>query len=249
MRSARWPARACLTPTALRSHFGFVFDHASPIGEVIDRSPSHFRLQGALPRGRRARRDPPAGRTHARSWRRPARSPRCRPAGVDEQTTINVGAIARRRGDQRGARALLASRPRSAASTSSAPSSSSTEVVERIHDAAHLPDCDVDLDVSVEQTFAGYRQPPGARAIARGRGGAAPLRARAPADRQRRRLRRQRPDRGRSRTASTSPTAPQHTTSPGRASPTSAGRDARGRAGRCSRSRWRSSRGRALAWP
>ncbi len=36
-RSARWRARARSTPRALRSDFGYVFDHASPIGEVVRR--------------------------------------------------------------------------------------------------------------------------------------------------------------------------------------------------------------------
>ncbi len=31
------------------------------------------------------------------------------------------------------------------------------EIVDRVHDAANLPDCDCDVDVSVQRTFAGYR--------------------------------------------------------------------------------------------
>jgi tripeptide aminopeptidase len=30
------------------------------------------------------------------------------------------------------------------------------EIVDRLHEAANLPDCDCDLDVSVERTFSGY---------------------------------------------------------------------------------------------
>jgi tripeptide aminopeptidase len=40
------------------------------------------------------------------------------------------------------------------------------EMVEKVHDAANLPDCDVDVDVGVERLFAGYRVPAGAPALA-----------------------------------------------------------------------------------
>jgi tripeptide aminopeptidase len=41
------------------------------------------------------------------------------------------------------------------------------ELVDRIHEAANLPDCDCDVDVSVQRSFSGYRLPasaPGVRA-------------------------------------------------------------------------------------
>ncbi len=41
------------------------------------------------------------------------------------------------------------------------------EIVERIHEAANLPDCDCDVDVSIQKTFPGYRlsgQEPAVRA-------------------------------------------------------------------------------------
>ena len=91
---------------------------------------------------------------------------------MDEQTTINIASISGggainvvpdactftgevRSLDQQRAEELVA------------------EVVERIHDAAHLADCDVDVDVSVEQTFAGLPPAPRGPRDRRGRGGAA----------------------------------------------------------------------------
>ena len=38
-------------------------------------------------------------------------------------------------------------------------------VVARLHDAANLPECECDVDVSVARTFAGYRLPASARAV------------------------------------------------------------------------------------
>ena len=106
----------------LRSRMGFVFDHASAIGEVIERSPGHFRLEARF-RGAAAHAGirPEDGRSAIVAA---SRAVAALPVGrVDEQTTINVGSIA-------GGGAInvvpepAPSRPRFAASTSSAPRSS-----------------------------------------------------------------------------------------------------------------------------
>ena len=39
------------------------------------------------------------------------------------------------------------------------------EVVDRIHEAANRPDCDVDVDVAVERTFSGYQLAPSAAPV------------------------------------------------------------------------------------
>jgi tripeptide aminopeptidase len=39
------------------------------------------------------------------------------------------------------------------------------EIVDRVHEAANLPDCDCDADVSVQRTFSGYRLPASATAM------------------------------------------------------------------------------------
>jgi tripeptide aminopeptidase len=139
----------------LRSDFGFVFDHASPIGEVVIDSPTHFRIQAAF-RGAAAHAGirPEEGRSAILAA---ARAIASMPLGrLDPETTVNVGTIAggsainvvaehcaltmetRALGDER-AEGVVA------------------EIVERLHEAANLPDCDCDVDVSVERTFSGYR--------------------------------------------------------------------------------------------
>ena len=139
----------------LRSDFGYVFDHASPIGEVVIDSPTHFRIQAAF-RGAAAHAGirPEEGRSAILAA---ARAIASMPLGrLDSETTVNVGTIAggsainvvaehcaltmetRALGDER-AESVVA------------------EIVERLNEAANLPDCDCDVDVSVERTFSGYR--------------------------------------------------------------------------------------------
>jgi tripeptide aminopeptidase len=142
----------------LRSDYGFVFDHASPIGEVIVDSPTHFRIEASF-RGAAAHAGirPEDGRSAILAASRAIASI---PLGrLDEGTTVNVGTIAggsainvvaehcsvlveaRAIGDER-AETVVA------------------EIVDRLHEAANLPDCDCDLDVDVQRTFSGYRLAP-----------------------------------------------------------------------------------------
>ncbi|MHB8240967.1 MAG: M20/M25/M40 family metallo-hydrolase [Solirubrobacteraceae bacterium] len=149
---------------SLRSEFGYVFDHASPIGEVIVDSPTHYRLE-ALFRGAAAHAGmhPQDGRSAILAA---ARAIASIPSGrLDEGTTVNVGTIA-------GGTALnvvpemctvvgeVRSLDGERAETLVA------EIVDRMHEAANLPDCDCDVDVSVERTFLGYRLRPSSPAVA-----------------------------------------------------------------------------------
>jgi tripeptide aminopeptidase len=139
----------------LRSELGYVFDHASPIGEVVTQSPTHFRIDASF-RGAAAHAGirPQEGRSAILAA---ARAIASLPLGrLHDGSTVNVGTIAggrainvvpdrcdvlmeaRAAGDER-AEALVA------------------EVVDRLHEAANLPDCDCDLDVSVQRTFSGFR--------------------------------------------------------------------------------------------
>ena len=61
---------------ALRSPYGFVLDHATPIGEVITAAPTYKRLVAEFEGRRGARRDPARGRALARSRPPRPRSPR-----------------------------------------------------------------------------------------------------------------------------------------------------------------------------
>jgi tripeptide aminopeptidase len=141
----------------LNSDFGFVFDHASPIGEVVVDSPTHFRVEASF-RGAAAHAGirPEEGRSAILAAARALASMQL--GRLDDHTTVNIGTIAggtamnvvaehcsvlleaRALGDER-AEAVVA------------------EIVERLHEAANLCDCDCDVDVSVQRTFSGYRLP------------------------------------------------------------------------------------------
>src|SRR4051812_44811618 len=76
----------------LQSDFGYVFDHATPIGEVVTASPTYFRL-GAEFHGQAAHAGirPEAGRSAILAA---AQAIAHMPLGrIDEQTTANVGSI------------------------------------------------------------------------------------------------------------------------------------------------------------
>ena len=146
--------------SALRSDYGYVFDHASPIGEVIIDSPCHFRIDAAF-RGAAAHAGirPQDGRSAIVAASRAIAS--MRHGLVEGEGTVNIGTIAggsainvvaerceltgevRGLDDRRG-EALAA------------------EIVDRIHEAANRPDCDVDVDVAVRRTFSGYKLAPSA---------------------------------------------------------------------------------------
>jgi tripeptide aminopeptidase len=138
----------------LCSDFGYVFDHATPIGGVITDSPTHFRVEARF-RGAAAHAGirPEEGRSAILAAARAVASMRL--GRLDGESTVNVGTIAggsainvvpewcellaeaRAFGDER-AEELVA------------------EMVDRIHEAANLEDCDCDVDVSVQRTFSGF---------------------------------------------------------------------------------------------
>jgi tripeptide aminopeptidase len=76
----------------LRADFGYVFDHATPIGEIVTASPTYYRLSAEF-HGRAAHAGirPEAGRSAILAA---ALAIAAMPHGrVDEQTTTNVGSI------------------------------------------------------------------------------------------------------------------------------------------------------------
>jgi tripeptide aminopeptidase len=147
----------------LHSDYGFVFDHASPIGEVVIDSPTHFLIEATF-RGAAAHAGirPEDGRSAILAA---ARAVASIPHGrLDERTTVNVGTIAggsainvvaeectlsleARSLEDKRAEAIVA------------------EIVDRLNAAANLPDCDCDLDISVRRTFSGYRLPVSGRPV------------------------------------------------------------------------------------
>ena len=140
--------------SALQSDFGYVFDHATPIGEVVVDSPTHFRIEAEF-RGAAAHAGirPEDGRSAILAAARAISSLAL--GRLDEQTRVNVGTIAggtamnvvperctlvaevRGMQDER-AEAVVA------------------DVVQRLNEAANLPECECDVDVAVQRMFAGF---------------------------------------------------------------------------------------------
>ena len=141
----------------LRSPFGFVFDHASPIGEVVMASPTYYRLEAHF-RGSAAHAGirPEDGRSAITAAARAIAAMRL--GRIDEETTANVGAI---QGGLPGATNVV---PEHATFLAEARSLSEekidalvAEMVDHVHDAANTTACECDVDLVVERLFTGYR--------------------------------------------------------------------------------------------
>ena len=147
----------------LTADFGYVFDHASPIGEVIVASPSYFRLQADF-HGRAAHAGlcPEEGRSAIVAA---ALAVSNMPNGrLDAGTTANVGSI---RGGV-GSTNVVPERCTLLAEARSLDPSRVEDVVasmvDAVQDAAGHGECDVDL--TVEKLFTGFRLKPASPAIA-----------------------------------------------------------------------------------
>jgi tripeptide aminopeptidase len=137
----------------LDSEFGYVFDHATAIGEIVLASPTYYRITAEV-RGRAAHAGirPEDGRSAIAAA---AKGIAAMDLGrLDAQTTANVGLVAggsnanvvpercqvvaeARSLDQERAEAVI------------------TEMVDHLQDGADSTECD--LDVEVERMFEGYR--------------------------------------------------------------------------------------------
>ncbi len=147
--------------SALRSRAGYVFDHASPIGEIVLASPSHQRVIAEL-RGRSAHAGlrPEAGRSAIAAAARAIAAMRL--GRLDEETTANVGTI------EGGTainvvpeRCILAAEARSLDEAKL--QAALSDMVDHLQDAANASECD--LDLTVERMFDGYRTRPRAPEI------------------------------------------------------------------------------------
>jgi tripeptide aminopeptidase len=140
----------------LRSAFGFAFDHATPIGEVVVASPTHYRIVAEL-RGRAAHAGvrPEAGRSAVVAAANAIAAMRL--GRLDDETTANVGMI-----DGGSAINVIPERCRIEAEVRSLDADRAavvtTETVDHLQDAANAGECD--LDLSVERMFSGYRTSP-----------------------------------------------------------------------------------------
>ena len=147
----------------LRADFGYVFDHATPIGEIVTASPTYYRLSAEF-HGRAAHAGirPEAGRSAILAA---ALAIAAMPHGrVDEQATTNVGSI---QGGS-GSTNVVPERCRLLAEARSLDADRAEEVVARmidaVYDGAGAAECDV--DVVCEKLFDGYRRKGTAPAIA-----------------------------------------------------------------------------------
>ncbi len=145
----------------LQSRFGYVFDHATPVGEIVLASPTHYRIDAEL-RGRSAHAGlrPEEGRSAIAAAGRAISAMRL--GRIDSETTANVGVIA-------GGTSInvVPGRCRIEAEARSLDEAKVqdlvTEMVDHLQDAANATECD--LDVTVERMFKGYRTRPRAAQV------------------------------------------------------------------------------------
>jgi tripeptide aminopeptidase len=146
----------------LRSPFGYVFDHATPIGEIVMASPTYYRIEAEF-HGHAAHAGirPEAGRSAILAA---ARAVAAMPLGrLDPETTSNVGTIHGGSGVN-----VVAERCRLVAEARSLDDAKVDGVVQQIvdalYDGAGATECDVDVIAS--KLFQGYRTRPSAPEVA-----------------------------------------------------------------------------------
>jgi tripeptide aminopeptidase len=138
----------------LQSAFGYVFDHATPIGEVVVDSPTHFRIEADF-RGAAAHAGirPEDGRSAILAAARAVSSLAL--GRVDEQTTVNVGTI-----EGGTAMNVVPERCTLVAEVRGMRDGRAEEVVaeavQRLNEAANLPECECDVDIAVQRMFSGF---------------------------------------------------------------------------------------------
>jgi tripeptide aminopeptidase len=141
----------------LRSDWGYVFDHASPIGEIVVASPTYYRVQADF-RGRSAHAGirPEDGRSAIQAAARAVAAMRL--GRIDDETTANVASI---HGGQSGGTNIVPERCRIAGEVRSLDPAKAealvAELIEHVHDAANVPHCCCDVDVTTQRLFDGYR--------------------------------------------------------------------------------------------
>jgi tripeptide aminopeptidase len=139
----------------LRSDFGYVFDHASPIGELVLASPTYYSLEARF-KGKAAHAGirPEAGHNAIAAASRAIAAMRI--GRLDPETTANVGRI------QGGTAAnVVAERCFVELETRSLDDTRAGEVVSEMVDALAeaATDSECDVETSVERLFQSYRLP------------------------------------------------------------------------------------------
>jgi tripeptide aminopeptidase len=146
----------------LLSEFGYVFDHATPIGEVVVSSPTLYRIEAEF-HGKAAHAGlrPEAGRSAILAA---AHAANAMPHGrIDAQTTANLGYF---HGGVESTN-VVPERARLLAEVRSVDPDKAEEVlagvIDALHDGAAHGECDV--DVVTEKQVTGYRQRPSSPAV------------------------------------------------------------------------------------
>lgn len=140
---------------SLRSEFGFVFDHASPIGELIVAAPTYYKLLARFTgAAAHAGMEPELGRSAIEAAARALASMRL--GRLDEQTTANAGVI--RGGSARNVVAEHCDVEMEARSLDDDVAATViSQMVDRCSDAAGELECD--LDTTVEQLSRAFKLP------------------------------------------------------------------------------------------
>jgi tripeptide aminopeptidase len=137
----------------LSSRFGYVFDHASPIGEIVLAAPTYYRIVAEV-HGRAAHAGirPETGRSAIQAAAHGIAAMRL--GRLDPETTANIGTIAGGTNDnvvpehcrvEAEARSIDRVRAEAVA----------TEMVDHLQEAADAGECD--LDITLQRMFDGYK--------------------------------------------------------------------------------------------
>jgi tripeptide aminopeptidase len=144
-----------LDSSRLSADFGFVFDHASPIGEIVLASPTYYSLEARF-KGRAAHAGirPEAGHNAIAAAARAIAAMQI--GRLDPESTANVGRI-----EGGTAANVVAERCFVELETRSLDDTRAGEVVSEIVDALAeaATDSECDVETTVERLFQGYRLP------------------------------------------------------------------------------------------
>jgi tripeptide aminopeptidase len=145
--------------SVLQSPFGYVFDHATPIGEVVVGSPSFYRLHAAF-HGAAAHAGlrPQLGRSAILAASKAIAAMRL--GRIDAETTANVGTIAGGVGGTNVVPEHCSFDAEARSLDDAAVEALIAEMVDRCYDAANEPACECDVDITVERLFSAYRDKP-----------------------------------------------------------------------------------------
>ena len=140
-------------PAQLRSDFGYVFDHASPIGELVTASPTYYRLEADF-RGRAAHAGIRPEEGHNAIVAAAKAIAAIEIGRLDDSTTANVGQI-----EGGTAANVVAERCKVVLEARSLDDVRAGEVVSSIVDAIaeSASDLECDVETAVERLFRGYK--------------------------------------------------------------------------------------------